>query len=333
MRLLVLGANGQLGGDLMAAAAARGIDAVGAGRETLDIADPEALRGYLAATPFDALVNCAAALNTEAIEGDPAPALAINAHAPGIMAEAAAATGARMIQVSTDYVFGGDAARSAPLTEGDAPAPVNVYGASKLLGETLARLAGGDVTVFRVASTFGVRGASGKGGNFVETMIRMGRERGKLTVVADQVMSPTATAWAAGAILDFLERGGAAGVYHAVERRRGVLVRVREGDRGEGRRRRRGHALQGRRLAVEGAPAGVQRARQRQARRGDRADPGLGGGARRLSRRQGPCLRHVRDARTAAPGRQVGARAGAPAQSRYHPPRRHVRQGRVRDDA
>ena len=215
MRLLVLGANGQLGGDLTAAAAARGIDAVGAGRETLDIADPEALRGYLAATPFDALVNCAAALNTEAIEGDPAPALAINAHAPGIMAEAAAATGARMIQVSTDYVFGGDAARSAPLTEGDAPAPVNVYGASKLLGETLARLAGGDVTVFRVASTFGVRGASGKGGNFVETMIRMGRERGKLTVVADQVMSPTATAWAAGAILDFLERGGAAGVYHA----------------------------------------------------------------------------------------------------------------------
>ena len=205
MRLLVLGANGQLGGDLMAAAAARGIDATGAGRETLDIADPEALRGYLATAAFDALVNCAAALNTEAIEGDPAPAMAINAHAPAVMAEAAAAKGARFLQVSTDYVFGGDAARAAPLTEADPPAPVNVYGASKLLGETLARLAGGDVTVFRVASTFGVRGASGKGGNFVETMIRMGRERGKLTVVADQVMSPTATAWAADAILDFLD--------------------------------------------------------------------------------------------------------------------------------
>ena len=132
------------------------------------------------------------------------------------MAEACAARGARMIQVSTDYVFGGDAARSTPLTEADPPAPVNVYGASKLLGETLAGLAGGDVTVFRVASTFGVRGASGKGGNFVETMIRMGRERGRLTVVADQVMSPTSTAWAAQAILDFLAAGGAAGVYHAV---------------------------------------------------------------------------------------------------------------------
>lgn len=215
MRLLVLGANGQLGGDLMEAAAARGIEAVGAGRETVDVADPEALRGYLTATPFDALVNCAALLNTEAIEGDPAPALAVNAHAPAIMAEAAAAKGARLIQVSTDYVFGGDVARSTPLTEADAPAPVNVYGASKLLGETLAQVAGADVTVFRVASTFGVRGASGKGGNFVETMIRFGRERGKLTVVADQIMSPTSTAWAAGAILDFLAAGGAAGVYHA----------------------------------------------------------------------------------------------------------------------
>jgi dTDP-4-dehydrorhamnose reductase len=215
VRLLVLGANGQLGSDLMAAAAAAGIAARGAGRETLDVADAGALRGFLDATPFDALVNCAAMLDTEAIEGDPAPALAVNAHAPAVMAEAAAAKGARFVQVSTDYVFGGDADRRAPLTEADPPAPVNVYGASKLLGETLARVAGGDVTVFRVASTFGVRGARGKGGNFVETMIRVGRERGRLTVVADQTMSPTSTAWAAQAILDFLDRGGAPGVYHA----------------------------------------------------------------------------------------------------------------------
>lgn len=215
MRLLVLGANGQLGGDLMEAAAARGVAAQGAGRAEVDVADPAALAAFLDATPFDALVNCAALLNTEAIEGDPGPAMAVNAHAPAVMAEAAARRGARMIQVSTDYVFGGDAAAAAPLAEDAPPAPVNVYGASKLLGETLAGLAGADVSVFRVASTFGVRGASGKGGNFVETMIRFGRERGRLSVVADQVMSPTATAWAAGAILDFLAAGGAPGVYHA----------------------------------------------------------------------------------------------------------------------
>ena len=216
MQLLVLGANGQLGGDLMAAAAAAGIAAVGAGRAEVDVADTDALRAYLGAADFDVLVNCAALLNTEAIEGDPAPALAVNAHAPAVMAEVAAARGARLIQVSTDYVFGGDAGRTTPLAEDAAPAPVNVYGLSKLYGETLARLGGGDVTVFRTASTFGVRGASGKGGNFVETMIRVGRERGALTVVADQIMSPTSTAWAAGAILAFLDRGGAPGVYHAV---------------------------------------------------------------------------------------------------------------------
>jgi dTDP-4-dehydrorhamnose reductase len=221
MRLLVLGAGGQLGGDLIEAAEARGVEAVGAGRETVDVADAAALGAYLDAARFDALVNCAALLNTEAIEGDPGPAMAVNAHAPAVMAAAAARKGARMVQVSTDYVFGGDPGAGAPLTEAAPPAPVNVYGASKLLGETLAlvsgaQVSGGDVTVFRVASTFGVRGASGKGGNFVETMIRAGRERGRLTVVEDQVMSPTSTAWAAGAILDFLEKGGPAGVYHAV---------------------------------------------------------------------------------------------------------------------
>ena len=216
MRLLVLGAKGQLGSDLMAAAAEAGIAATGAGRETADLADAAALRAYLEAADFDVLVNCAALLNTEAIEGDPAPALAVNAHAPAVMAEVARARGARLVQISTDYVFGGDAGTTTPLDEEAPAAPVNVYGLSKLYGETLARLAGADVTVFRVASTFGVRGANGKGGNFVETMIRAGRERGALTVVEDQVMSPTSTAWAARAILAFLERGGAPGIYHAV---------------------------------------------------------------------------------------------------------------------
>lgn len=216
MRLLVLGAAGQLGGDLMTAAAAAGVEAAGATRAEVDVADLPRLRAFLEGQDFDALVNCAARLDTEAIEGDPAPALAVNGHAPAVMAEVAAAKGARMIQVSTDDVFGGDTRRATPLTEADPTAPVNVYGLTKAFGETLARLGGGDVSVFRVASTFGVRGAAGKGGNFVETMIRMGTERGALKVVADQVMSPTSTAWAAQAILAFLARGGAPGVYHAV---------------------------------------------------------------------------------------------------------------------
>jgi dTDP-4-dehydrorhamnose reductase len=215
VRLLVLGAGGQLGGDLAAAAARRGVAVRGAGRAQADLADEAALAAFLAAEPFDALVNCAALVDVEAIEGEPGPALAVNGRAVGVIAAAAAAKGARLVQISTDYVFGGDAGRTAPLGEAAPPAPVNAYGLSKLLGETLARLGGGDVTVFRVASVFGPRGARGQGGNFVETMLRLGRERGRLAVVADQVMSPTSSLWAAEAILDFLERGGPAGVYHA----------------------------------------------------------------------------------------------------------------------
>ncbi len=216
MRLLVLGAAGQLGGDLMDAAAAAGVEARGVGRADVDVTDRAALRAFLDAAAFDVLVNGTSYHKTDEVEGNAGLAMEVNAHAPAIMAEACAAKGARFLHVSTDYVFGGDAGRATPLTEADPPAPVNVYGLSKLFGETLAGLSGGDVTVFRVASLFGVRGASGKGGNFVETMIRFGREKGALKVVGDQVMSPTSTATIARAILAFLEQGGAPGVYHCV---------------------------------------------------------------------------------------------------------------------
>jgi dTDP-4-dehydrorhamnose reductase len=216
MRLLVLGPNGQLGSDLMAAAAAADVAAAGAGRDAVDVTDPAALRAFLAAAEFDALVNCTSYHKTDEVEANAGLAMAVNAHATALMAEACAARGARFVHVSTDYVFGGDAARRTPLTETDPTAPVNVYGLSKQFGETLAALAGDDVTVFRVASLFGVRGASGKGGNFVETMIRFGREKGALKVVDDQVMSPTATAFVADAILAFLAREAPPGIYHCV---------------------------------------------------------------------------------------------------------------------
>lgn len=216
MNLLVLGANGQLGGDVMDAAAAAGVRAVPAGRAEADVTDRKGLRAFLDAAEFDVLVNCTSYHKTDEVETQADRAMAVNAHAPAVMAEACAAKGARFLHVSTDYVFGGDLARGVPLDETAPPAPVNVYGLSKQFGETLAALSGGDVTVFRVASLFGVRGASGKGGNFVETMIRFGRERGALKVVEDQVMSPTSTAFIARAILAFLERGGAPGVYHCV---------------------------------------------------------------------------------------------------------------------
>lgn len=217
MRLLLLGAGGQLGSDIMVANAMRAqpfaIETLS--RTELDVADVRAIPAALAARRFDVLINCTSLHKTDTVETQGDLAMAVNAHAPGAMAQAARKQGARLVHISTDYVFGGGSAR-APLTEAAAPAPLNVYGASKLLGENLAFAAHDDVLVLRVASLFGVKGASGKGGNFVETMIRLGRERGQLRAVQDQVMSPTATADAAAWLLDLIEKNASPGLYHAV---------------------------------------------------------------------------------------------------------------------
>ena len=210
--IALFGANGQLGSDIVALAARRGLDVTSVTRAQVDAADPAASLEGLA---FDVAINCVAVTRVDDCEKDPAPAVAVNAHFAGRLARACAAKGARLVQVSTDYVYGGQAERE-PLSEAVGRAPVNVYGATKGLGEDLARLEHDDVVVARVASLFGVAGASGKGGNFVETMIRLGAERGRLTVVDDQRMSPTAS-WDAGeAILDLIAAEAPAGDYHVV---------------------------------------------------------------------------------------------------------------------
>jgi len=212
MRIALFGANGQLGSDLVTLAARRGLELLPVTRTQVDATDPEASFDDLA---FDVAINCVAATRVDDCEKDPGPAVAVNAHFAGRLARACAARGARLVQVSTDYVFGGQAGRE-PLTEEAGRAPVNVYGATKALGEDLARLDHDDVIIARVASLFGVAGASGKGGNFVETMIRFGKERGRLTVVDDQVMSPTAACDAGAAILDLIVARAPAGTYHVV---------------------------------------------------------------------------------------------------------------------
>lgn len=211
-RIALFGANGQLGSDIARQATEHGLDFVAVTRAQLDAADPSASLDSLS---FDVAINCVAVTRVDDCEKDPAPAVAINAHFAGRLAKACAAKGARLVQVSTDYVYGGQPQRE-PLSETVGRAPVNVYGATKALGEDLARLEHDDVIVARVASLFGVAGASGKGGNFVETMLRFGQERGRLTVVADQIMSPTAS-WDAGeAILALIAAEAPAGDYHVV---------------------------------------------------------------------------------------------------------------------
>ncbi len=212
MRIALFGANGQLGSDLVTLAGRRGLDLVAVTRAQVDAADPAAGFDGL---DFDIAINCVAVTRVDDCEKDPGPAVAVNAHFAGRLARACAVRGARLVQVSTDYVYGGQAQRE-PLSEDVGRAPVNVYGATKALGEDLARLEHDDVIVARVASLFGVAGASGKGGNFVETMLRLAKEKGRLTVVADQVMSPTASLDAGEAIFDLVAAKALAGDYHVV---------------------------------------------------------------------------------------------------------------------
>lgn len=209
-RVVLLGPDGQLGSDLRQAHANAGepFELIRIGRDQLDVSRWQAVEQGLADAsfnaPFDVLVNCTGYHTTDEAEDNAAAAFAVNAHAVRAMARACAKRKARFVHVSTDYVFGGDRQRRSPLCEQSPTAPVNVYGASKALGETFVFAEMDNALVLRVASLFGVRGARAKGGNFVETMIRVGRERGSLRVVDDQAMSPTATADVAEAMLPAL---------------------------------------------------------------------------------------------------------------------------------
>jgi dTDP-4-dehydrorhamnose reductase len=213
----LLGPNGQLGTDIRSANAASGnpIAITPVSRAECDVEDLDQATRVLRELPFDAVVNCTSYHKTDEVERNAQKAFAVNAHFVQRLAEICAERKARLLHISTDYVFGGSGKRE-PLTETDAKAPLNVYGASKGMGEDLALLANPDIHILRVASLFGVAGASGKGGNFVETMIRFGREKGELKVVADQFMSPTSTADIASTILAILRQGAPAGVYHVV---------------------------------------------------------------------------------------------------------------------
>ena len=218
LKVLLLGPDGQLGHDIRHAHAASGepFDLASFPREKLDVAAAGSVERALGSVQFDVLVNCAAYTQVDRAEDDATGAFAVNAHAVEAMARICADNRARLLHVSTDYVFGGDPLRRRPLQEDDPAAPVNVYGASKAMGEALARLESDDVVILRTASLFGVAGSRGRGGNFVETIIDAARKKGALRVVDDQTMSPTAAADVAGVVIRMLTEGCAPGIYHAV---------------------------------------------------------------------------------------------------------------------
>ncbi len=220
-RLLILGATGQLGTDLVHAAAAAGVDHVGAAHEDIDVTRADSVAAGIARYPPTIVINTAAFHRVDRCEEDPHQAYLVNAVGALLVARAAARAGARSVYVSTDYVFSGDKppaedGRLTPDTawvEDDPTCPLNVYGASKAAGEEAVRLADPHHLIARVSSLFGATGPRNKSSNFIEAILKQAGEGGPVRVVGDQWMTPTYTVDAARAIVR-LALSDARGVAH-----------------------------------------------------------------------------------------------------------------------
>ena len=191
MRILLTGRGGQVGWKLERALAPLG-EVIAFDRAGLDLADPDRVRSALRELKPGVVINAAAYTAVDRAESEPEAAFAINARAPGILADEAARLGALLIHYSTDYVF--DGTKAEPCTEDDIPHPLNVYGASKLEGERAIRASGARHWIFRTGWVYAPRGK-----NFLLTILRLAREGKPLRVVSDQFGAPTSAAMLARA--------------------------------------------------------------------------------------------------------------------------------------
>ena len=216
MKILLLGKNGQLGWELQRALAPLG-ELVTLDRHSIDFCgDLGNLQGLAATVQQvrpDVIVNAAAHTAVDKAESEPVLARTLNASAPGVLAEEAAKLGALLVHYSTDYVFDGSGTR--PWREADPPAPLNVYGQTKLEGERMIQAVCPRHLIFRTSWVYAARG-----GNFAKTMLRLAQERERLTVIDDQFGAPTGADLIADvtahAIRHVLQRPADWGLYHLV---------------------------------------------------------------------------------------------------------------------
>ena len=192
MKVLVTGANGQLGTDLCLAL--KDFNVIPLTHNDIEITNLNAVKEALNKYEPDVIINTAAYVRVDECETNQDKAFLVNALGARNVAVVCQEIGAKLVHISTDYVFGGEAElHTTPYTEFDTPVPINVYGKSKLAGENLVQHLCPKHFIIRSSGLFGVAGASGKGGNFVETMLRLAQEQDELRVVNDQVCSPTYT--------------------------------------------------------------------------------------------------------------------------------------------
>jgi dTDP-4-dehydrorhamnose reductase len=216
LKILLLGKNGQVGWELQRSLAALG-ELIALDRHSTelcgDLADLAGMADTVRQVRPDVIVNAAAHTAVDKAESEPDLARTLNAFAPGVLAQEAAKLNALLVHYSTDYVF--DGSGDSPWAESDTPAPLNVYGKTKLEGERAIRSSGAMHLIFRTSWVYAARG-----GNFAKTMLRLAQERERLTVIDDQFGAPTGADLLADvtahAVRQVLQRPTDAGVYHLV---------------------------------------------------------------------------------------------------------------------
>lgn len=208
MRILVTGANGQLGRELCRQLAP---PVIALSRAQLDISDEPSVQQTLHRCRPDVVINCAAYTKVDRAEEELDRCFQVNAQAVRHLARVCQRLGARFVQISTDYVFGSDTPRHHPYCESDAPQPQGIYAYSKLAGEEEATLAEHHLIV----RTCGLYGDAPQGGNFVKTMLRLGSQRDELQVVDDQRCTPSYVAHVARGVCHLID-AKAGGLYHVV---------------------------------------------------------------------------------------------------------------------
>ncbi len=214
MRIAIIGANGQLGTDLVKVFEEDPtFKVIPLTHKDLDVTVPETLKVLKELKP-NVIVNTAAYHKTDECELYPEKTFAVNTIGALNVARVSSKIGALNVYISTDYVFDGE--KGEPYTEEDVPNPINVYGASKYAGEILTRNYSQKHYIIRVASLYGRAGARGKGGNFVEWVIEKAKRGEELRIVDDQVMSPTHTMDVAKTLRELLKLQPEFGVYHTV---------------------------------------------------------------------------------------------------------------------
>lgn len=207
MRILVTGVKGQLGFDVIKELKRRQIDCLGAGTEDFDITDEKATRDFIISYRPDAVIHCSAYTAVDKAEDNPELCRAVNAGGPENIAKACKETDAKMIYISTDYVFPGYG--DTFYETDDAPGPLGIYGQTKLEGEMVVKKVLDKYFIVRISWVFGVNG-----NNFIKTMLKLSETRDEISVVSDQIGSPTYTADLAPLLCDMVI-SDKYGTYHA----------------------------------------------------------------------------------------------------------------------